>query len=258
MKKYLFTLISLVAITLPSCKTYKKMVYFQTGEVDSSEVKFQYTPTFKPDDFLTITVLGSDPETSLPFNLPTTSGGAGNSSGYSNGNPALLGYLVDANGNINMPVIGFIHIGGMNRMDATQLISQKLSAYISNPVVNIQIQNFKITVLGEVKNPGTFKIPNERITILEAIGLAGDLKNTGIRNNVLVVREINGSKKEFRIDLTQKNVFSSPVYYLEQNDVVYVEPNYTARYESTMARVAAPIIISVTSLIVTTITLITR
>ncbi|MFN5031728.1 MAG: polysaccharide export protein, partial [Flavobacteriia bacterium] len=110
----------------------------------------------------------------------------------------------------------------------------------------------------DVRAPGTYKIPNERITLLEAIGLAGDLKMTGQRTNVLVIRDINGRKAEYRIDLTSQDLFNSPVYYLSQNDVVYVEPNVTARTESTIWRTTGPIFISLTSLIVTTITLLTR
>jgi len=157
-----------------------------------------------------------------------------------------------------MPFIGEIKLGGLNRMEAIQLIQSKLSEYLKNPVVQIQILNYKVTVLGDVRAPGTYKIPNERITLLEAIGLAGDLKMTGQRTNVLVIRDINGRKAEYRIDLTSQDLFNSPVYYLSQNDVVYVEPNVTARTESTIWRTTGPIFISLTSLIVTTITLLTR
>jgi polysaccharide export outer membrane protein len=143
-------------------------------------------------------------------------------------------------------------------MEVTSLIEGKLKEYIKNPVVNIQIQNYKVTVLGDVRNPGTFKIPNERMTILEAIGLAGDLRMTGNRRNVLVIRDVNGVKTEYRLDLTSKAVFSSPAYYLTQNDVVYVEPNTTAQSESTLWRTTGPMFISLTSLVVTTVTLIFR
>jgi polysaccharide export outer membrane protein len=118
--------------------------------------------------------------------------------------------------------------------------------------------NYKITVLGDVRTPGTYTIPNERITIIEALGLAGDLKPTGERKNVLVIREVAGKKVEFRVDLTSKAIFSSPVYYLRQNDVVYVQPNLTALSESSFVRATGGIFLSLTSLIVTTIALITR
>ena len=143
-------------------------------------------------------------------------------------------------------------------MEATNLIKEKVSSYINNPVVNIQILNFKVTVLGEVKNPGTFKIPNERVTILEAIGLAGDLKITGLRKNILVIRDNNGQKTEFRADLTDNKLFNSPIYYLQQNDVVYVEPNTASRVQSTVLKTTGGVLISLSSLIITTIALITQ
>ncbi|WP_430405535.1 polysaccharide biosynthesis/export family protein [Fluviicola sp.] len=133
-----------------------------------------------------------------------------------------------------------------------------LNGYLKNPTVQIQIQNFKITVLGDVKNPGTFKIPNERITLIEAIGLSGDMKMSGVRKNVLVIRDSCGIKREYRVDMTKKELFSSPAYYLKQNDVVYVEPNVAARSEGTLWKTTGAIFISLTSLVITTIILITR
>ena len=232
------------------------MVYFQGG-VNDTLAQTNYTPVLRADDFLSVLVTADDPEAAVPFNFP--SGTQQNfNNGYVIGNPAPIGYLVDANGFIKLPIIGSVQVGGLNRMEATTLIETKLQEYIKNPVVNIQIQNYKVTVLGEVKSPGTYKIPNERITILEALGLAGDLKPTGVRKNVLVIRDENGKKTEYRVDLTDTELFTSPVFYLTQNDVVYVEPNKAARYESTLWRTTAPIFISVTSLIITTINLITR
>ncbi|HNQ20114.1 MAG TPA: SLBB domain-containing protein, partial [Bacteroidales bacterium] len=138
------------------------------------------------------------------------------------------------------------------------MLENKYANYLQHPIVNIHIENFKITVLGEVNHPGTFKIPNERITILEAIGLAGDLKIAGERKNVLVIRDNDGIKTEYRVDLTSTDILYSPVYYLEQNDVVYVEPNYTARRQATVWRTEGSLFISLTSLIVTTLSIIFR
>ncbi|MBU6158089.1 MAG: polysaccharide biosynthesis/export family protein [Bacteroidetes bacterium] len=258
MNSYKFTLVFLSFFLFFSCKTRENLVYFQTaGSADSSSLNKNYTPFIKTDDFLSVTVTCDDVESAAPFNLPL-SGNSTFNNGYLIGNPAAFGYLVDEKGEIKLPILGLIKVAGLSRMQAVALIEKRLNDYLKNPVVQIQIQNYKITVLGEVKNPGTFKIPNERITILEAIGLAGDLKPTGVRKNILVVRDVNGIKKEYRIDLTSKDIFNSSVYYLTQNDVVYVEPNPTARYESTLVGKTASIIISVTSLIITTITLITR
>ncbi len=245
-----------VIIILASCSTREKIVYFQQGEVDAS-TQHNYTPILKTDDFLSVLVTADDPEASVPFNFPSNVQQNFNN-GYVIGNPAQIGYLVDANGEIKLPVIGSVKVSGLNRMEATRLIEDKLKEYIKNPVVNIQIQNYKVTVLGDVRNPGTFKIPNERMTVLEAIGLAGDLRMTGNRKNILVIRDENGKKTEYRIDLTSKDIFNSPAYYLTQNDVVYVEPNTTARSESTLWRTTGPIFISLTSLVVTTTTLLFR
>lgn len=258
MYKYLLYLLSVLALLeLSSCKTREKLVYFQGSTSDSTIGQSNYTPVLKTDDFLSVLVTSDDPEAAVPFNFPATTQPNMNN-GYMVGNPSTIGYLIDTNGEIKLPIIGNVKVVGLNRMEATQLIESKLQEYITNPVVNIQIQNYKVTVLGDVKSPGTFKIPNERMTVLEAIGLAGDLKMTGSRKNVLVIRDVNGKKTEYRLDLTSKDVFSSPAYYLTQNDVVYVEPNATARSESTLWRTTGPIFISLTSLVVTTVTLLFR
>jgi polysaccharide export outer membrane protein len=241
-----------------SCKTKEKLVYFSKNQDSDSTSKsnyLSYTPKLKIDDFVSIIVTDEDIESVALFNLKVN--GNVNSS-YEGGNLAAVGYLIDRNGDVNLPVIGKLKIAGLYRDEAITYIESKLKNYFKNPIVQIQILNYKVTVLGEVNSSGTFKIPNERITILEAIGLAGDLKITGVRNNVLVVREENGIKKEFRVDLTSKSIFNSEVYYLHQNDVVYVEPNMSARSNSTFVKANGGILLSITSLIVTTVILILR
>lgn len=244
---------------ITSCRTAEKIVYFQpsdSGTDSTSTVSSAgFTPTFKVDDFLSVVITGEDPEAAAVYNLPPTTTV---NQGYVSGNPALYGYLVNAKGEISLPVLGTFSVAGKDRMQVEAEIKQKLQDQLKNPTVQIQIQNFKVTVLGDVKTPGTFKIPNERITILEAIGLAGDLRMTGVRNNVLVIRDSNGVKTEYRVDLTSNEVFESPVYYLQQNDVVYVQPNAAARSEGTVWRTTGAIFISLTSLVVTTIALIAR
>ena len=258
MKKIdLYHLIWIFLLVNSACSSHKDLIYFQKDLPDVSNLQSNYTPTLKTDDFLAVLVTADDPEAALAFNFPLGTQQNFNN-GYTIGNPALVGYLVNANGEIKLPIIGSLKVAGLNRMEVTSLIEGKLKEYIKNPVVNIQIQNYKVTVLGDVRNPGTFKIPNERMTILEAIGLAGDLRMTGNRRNVLVIRDVNGLKTEYRLDLTSKAVFSSPAYYLTQNDVVYVEPNTTAQSESTLWRTTGPMFISLTSLVVTTVTLIFR
>ena len=243
-------------IQLSSCKTREKMVYFQ-NQSDSLATQSTYTPILQVDDYLSVKVTGIDPEAVVAFNLPIV-GGQMNQSGSSQGNPAINGYLVDADGTITLPVIGTFPIAGLSRKEATEQLQKKLEEYTLAPIVHIQILNYKVTILGDVRSPGTYTIPNERITLLEAIGLAGDLKPTGVRENVLVIREEAGKKVEYRVDLTSKSVFASPVYYLAQNDVVYIEPNMSSRSESSFIRVNGGIFLSLTSLIITTITLITR
>jgi polysaccharide export outer membrane protein len=259
---YLFSIVLLFTALLfltPSCKTKEKLVYFQNGNLDSlGQVISSFNPTFQIDDFLSIVVTGQEPESVIPFNLIPTLTQASSNNGYSSGVPASNGYLIDTDGNIQFPILGELHLGGLTRQDAVSLIQNKLKDYLKSPGVQIQILNYKITVLGDVKTPGTYRIPNERITLLEAIGLSGDLNMTGIRKNIMVIREENGQKKEYRVDLTSKDFFASPVYYLNQNDVVYVEPNATARTTSTLWRTTGTIFISLSSLIISTIILIIR
>jgi len=259
-KTYILVILVLSILTFSSCKTHEKMVYFQTHyedtlNTDSTQINnSQYTPTLRPDDFLSVVITANDPESAVPFNYPEIASRPLNQ-GYISGTAAKIGYLIDPLGYVNLPVLGKIKLGGLNRTEATDLLEEKLKVFLKNPVVNIQIQNYKITILGEVQKPGTFNIPNERITLLEALGLSGDLYITGVRKNVLVIRDENGSKQQYRIDLTTDEVLTSPVYYLQQNDVVYVEPNNARRSQGTVWRSSGGIFISLTALILTTYTI---
>ena len=239
-----------------SCRTAEEVVYFQGSENDSLLVSTSsFTPVFKTDDFLSILITGEDEESAKIYNLPAT---VATNQGYTMGNPALYGYLVNSKGDISLPILGTMHVAGKNRMEVEAEIKTMLEGQLKSPTVHIQILNFKVTVLGDVKLPGTFKIPNERITVLEAIGLAGDLRMSGERQNVKVIRDSSGVKKEYLIDLTSKEVFRSPAYYLQQNDVVYVEPNVAARSEGSFWKTSGAIFISISSLVITTISIITR
>ena len=239
-----------------SCRTAEKVVYFQGSENDSLQVSAaSFTPVFKVDDFLSIVITAEDLESAQIYNLPAT---VSSNQGYTIGNPAQYGYLVNANGEISLPILGTLHVAGKSRMDVETEIKTLLEGQLKSPTVQIQILNFKVTVLGDVKSPGTFKIPNERITVLEAIGLAGDLRMSAKRENIKVIRDSSGVKKEYAINLTTKDVFRSPAYYLQQNDLVYVQPNAAARSEGTFWKTTGPIFISITSLIVTTIAIIAK
>jgi polysaccharide export outer membrane protein len=260
MEKHIRTIAILAGIILvmSSCATKERMVYFQEEKLkDTTEVKDFYSPVFKKDDFISVIVTADDPEAAVPFNFPADGNDrAMYNNGYTTGNPVRKGYLIDENGDVSLPVIGKIHLAGISRTRAVDTLQNIYRKYLNNPVVNIHIENFKITVLGDVVKPGTFKVPNERITILEAIGLAGDLHITGERTNILVIRERDGRQVTHRVDLTSGDVLNSPVYYLEQNDVVYVEPNAARRSQGTFWRTSGSILISVTSLIVTTLSII--
>lgn len=251
-----FLFFIIVFILISSCTDQKKLIYFQ-GKLADSESNKSYNPTLKTDDIVSVTVMGSDAEAVKPFNFPVTNVNQ-NLGGYSQGTPSPPGYLIDKEGNIDFPVVGKIKFAGLNRSDAVDSLKKRLNAYLTKPTVLIRILNYKITVLGEVRNPGTFTIPNERVTLPEALGIAGDLLITGVRKNVMVIRDVDGKKTETRVDLTSKDLFSSPVYYLSQNDVVYVTPNRAKINSSVVNASNISLIVSVISLLVTMAVLFTR
>ncbi len=203
--------------------TKGEITYFQDSERDTVLVTNQkYNITFNPGDIITITVSAPDLESVRPFNMPVV--GFNAADGRINGAQRLQDYLIDINGEIDFPVLGKLHLAGLTRNEATNLLESRLKEYIENPIVNIRLTNFKVTVLGEVKKPGTYVVKNERITLPEALGLAGDMTISGKRDNVLVIRDVDGVQYKYRVDMTKDDVFMSPVYFLSQNDVVYVEP----------------------------------
>ena len=239
-------------VLMSSCVSKKDIIYFQNDEIDQSRVSNSYKTIIKPDDALQIVITSLDTEAVRPFNLAAVS--------YSTTSNAAIGvaqqqtYLVDNKGEIDFPVLGKIKIGGLTREELITLLKDKLSPdYILKPNINIRIANYKVTVLGAVDKPGSYTIPNERITLLEAIGLAGDLNISAVRNNILVQREENGQKVQYRVDLLSKNMFTSPVYYLQQNDVVYVEQNY-ASIQSASSNSNTSLIISISSVLVALLT----
>ncbi|HAI18141.1 MAG TPA: sugar transporter [Xanthomarina gelatinilytica] len=214
----------IVLIAFSSCTTSKEIIYFQDEPLSSSKT-FNITPeiTYKPNDKLTINVSAIDPETVRPFNLPliTNSYDAINPQGTT----TFQTYIVDEQGLIEFPVLGTIKIGDLTRKQATKLLTEKISEYVKDPIVNIRLTNFTVTVLGEVNSPGAYTVEKEQMSLLEAIGLAGDLTIHGIRENVFLIREQDGVKRFTKFDLTSINVVNHPNYYIQQNDVIYVEPN---------------------------------
>jgi len=244
---------------ITSCGSKKKLIYFQ-GDVVPTEVSAlkTHTPRLEIGDILSIEVTSADPKIAEPFNQTELVRQGNQIGSYQNGVPATYGYLVTSDSTVSLPIVGKVKVGGLNREEAIVALEAVLTNYLTDAKVSLRILNFKITVLGEVKDPGTFSIPNERITILEAIGIAKDLLITGERSNILVIRHEDGVKKEFIVDLTSKDLFLSPAYYLKQNDIVYVSPNKKSRFDSSIFKTTSGIIISGTSLVLSTLILIFR
>ncbi|QNM85784.1 polysaccharide biosynthesis/export family protein [Polaribacter pectinis] len=239
-----------------SCVSKKDIVYFQNDKIDQSKVSNSYETIIKPDDLLQITITAQDTEAVKPFNLAAVT--------YSTTSNSAIGvaqqqnYLVDNKGEIDFPVIGKLKLGGLSRDNAIKLLKNKLEPdFLKKPNINIRIANYKISVLGDVGKPGSYTIPNERITIIEAIALAGDLNISGQRNNILVQREEDGKKVQYRVNLLSNKINISPVYYLQQNDVVYVEPNYAAS-QSASYNQNTGLFISIGSILISLITILTR
>lgn len=230
-KCYRFFKIAIVLnclLFLSSCRTYTDVSYFQNIDEISQQAlsleKLSYQMSIKPDDMLGIIVSGLDANSVAPFNLPAMSflaPGEKEISVLQN----LQTYLVNAEGYINFPVLGMIKVAGMTKEECVNFLQSKISKYVKDPIVNIQFLNFRVSVLGEVNNPGSFTITNDRVTILDILGQAGDLTIYGERGNVLLIRDNNGIKEFHRYDLTRSDLFASPYYYLQQNDIVYVTPN---------------------------------
>ena len=251
----LIPLIFLLIMGLSSCVSKKNITYFQFDEIEQSKVSNKFETVFKPDDLLQITISSDDVEATLPFNLPAVTFGT---TGSATGTPKQQTYLIDSKGEIDFPILGKLKLGGLSRESALELLKNKLSPdYVKSPTINIKIANFKVTVYGDVKKPGTYTIPNERVSILDAIGLAGDLNISGRRDNIMVIREENNKKVQYRVNLLSNKSLTSPVFYLQQNDVVYVEHN-KARIQSASSNSNTSLFISVTGLIITIVSLLTR
>ena len=226
-RSYLF--LSLISVLfMASCDSYKRVPYLQNSSdyAAMEQVVESYEPRIQPNDLLSILITNPDnPTTSLAYNLVSPTD---NSRNYSlQAQPTLHNYLVSANGDVTIPNIGRVNIGGMTISEAEQCILDKVSgAFSSTPVVVVRFMDFKISVLGEVTAPGTFTIKNGKVTILEALALARDLTIYGQRDNVKVIREdVDGKKEIAELNLNDAAVLNSPYYYLQQNDIVYVTPN---------------------------------
>lgn len=228
MKIKLLSVSLLLSLLLGACSVPKDVTYFQGIDALTPEqitdLSQNYTSHICQDDLLSITVTAWDPIVVTPFNPPAYAyTQQGDQPVYTS--PSMFNYLVDKDGEILFPVLGKIHVEGLTKKQLSEKLQKEISQYVENPLVNVQILNYKVTLMGEVSRPGTLTIRNDRLSILDAIGQAGDLTINAERTNILVIRE-NGDKKEFaRLDITRPDIFTSPYYYLQQNDVVYIEPN---------------------------------
>ena len=217
-----------LALAAVSCKTSDKIVYLQ--DIDptvSTTVDPKNSITIQPKDRLSIIVTCKDPEMASIFNLPTVNYQYGSETVKDGGTQRFIGYAVDEQGCIDFPQLGSIKVAGLNRWQLQdkirdELVSRKL---LNDMVVTVQFMNFKISVLGEVNKPGSYRIEGDKVSILEAISMAQDLTIYGQRDQVYVIREDNNQRTTYKVDLRSKTLFDSPVYYLKQNDVVYIQPN---------------------------------
>ena len=258
MKNLSFVLLFFLSIILASCGSVKNIAYLQNSDdINFEKSRFLYDARIMPKDQLTISVNTTTPEASLPFNLllqnEYTQGRSMSAAGV------LMPYLVDNDGYITFPVIGRLKVGGLTKSEAEKLIFEKIRPYMAeseNPVVTVRMSSYSVSVLGEVARPGSFQVSREKITILEALAQAGDLTIYGVRDKVKLIREdITGKKQIVNLNLNDANLVNSPYYYLQQNDVVYVEPNKVKAQNSKVGQTttlwfsATSILISLTSLL---------
>ena len=255
MKKVIYS--ALVALTmvlmLSSCGSTKNVAYFQNADqVSLAASKMLYDAKIMPKDELTITVSTTDPKAAMPFNL-TVSKTTG-MEGQLTSTPTLLGYLVDNNGNIQFPVVGQLHVAGLSKNQCEELIKNKVRPYMSdkeNPIVTVRMASYRVVVTGEVNAPRVVTVPQEKMSIIEALASAGDLTIYGKRENVMLIPE-----HIHCLNLNDANIINSPYFYLQQNDVIYVEPNKVKAQNSAIGSAtslwfsAVSILTSVASLVV--------
>jgi polysaccharide export outer membrane protein len=229
MKNIFFTIITLLVVT--SCIPKKEVVYFQGVQANSENLSGNYEPLIQNDDMLYINISSFEAEASAPFNLESHDESSKSSGGAFPMQKQT--YLVDNNGNIEFPILGTMQVAGYSIKALREILKDRLSIYIKDAVINIRIVNFKVTVIGEVRSPGTVQVDSQRITLTEALARAGDLTIYGKRNNILIIRDFQGTKTYTRVDITKTDFVNSPYYYLDQNDVVYIEPRRSKTDDAT-------------------------
>jgi polysaccharide export outer membrane protein len=261
MKMKSFLILILSTLLMASCTSYKNVPYLQNPEAVNSykEVLPMYDAKIMPKDLLTITVNTTDPEAAAPFNMTvqTAQNLATSRSTYSQ--PMLQQYLVSNEGTIDFPVLGQLNVGGLTKNEAENMIREKLKPYLREmPIVTVRMSNYKIAVLGEVARPGMFTVSNEKVNIFEALAMAGDLTIWGMRDNIKLIREDAEGKREIiTLNLNNAEIVTCPYYYLQQNDIIYVNPNKTKAKNSDIGQStslwfsATSILVSIASLLVT-------
>lgn len=260
LNKQLFWL--MLPFLLVACQSYKKVPYLQDVEVieQTAQQDKMYDAKILPKDLLTIVVSCTSPELAMPFNLTIASQvNVNEMSKYTTAQPTLQTYLVSNEGTIDFPVLGELKLGGLTKKQAEQMIVEKLKPYIKEiPIVTVRMVNYKISVIGEVARPGTFTINNEKVNLLEALAMAGNMTVYGLRDNVKLIREdYNGKQQIITLDLNKAETILSPYYWLQQNDIVYVTPNKAKARNSDIGNStslwfsATSIVVSLASLLVT-------
>lgn len=249
-------LMAMIATLLSACSSPKNVAYIQNSDyIDFSRSEVLYDARIMPKDILTITVNTVNPEASAPFNLFVASelNNSGGKVRLNTGGQTLQTYLVDNKGCIEFPVIGTLDVGGLTKSACEKLIHDKIQRFMNaeeNPIVTVRMSNYKISVLGEVNKPGMFTVGNEKINIFEALAQAGDLTIYGVRDRVKLIRENErGHKDVYTLNLNDAEIINSPYYYLQQNDVIYVEPNKVKAKNSSIGQ-STTIWISITGALV--------
>lgn len=236
MKRQLLGLLFL-ALLLSSCNTSKNILYFQDIAVNRPEaIVGEKDITVQSKDQISIVVSSKDPQLAALFNLTKVQYRVGSDNLQGNSSGEVSGYTLDDNGNIDFPVLGTLHVADMTKSQIATLVKKKLieENLVKDPVVTVEFMNLYFSVLGEVKSPGKYSISKDQISLLEAISMAGDLTIYGKRDAIFVIREENGERVTHWVDIRSKDIFKSPVYYLKQNDVVYVQPNKVRAGQSTI------------------------
>ncbi|MFC4633324.1 polysaccharide biosynthesis/export family protein [Dokdonia ponticola] len=247
-----------ISLVFTSCVSNKKLLYLQDIEqIIDNPTNTNYNITIKSNDLLTIQVSALNPESVLVYNQSLITKPPINGVATQNNGQQPQTYIVSKEGTIEFPEMGSIKLSGLTIDEATEKMKELVSKYVKNPIVNIRIVNFKVTVLGEVQRAGTFPINDQRVTILEALGLSGDMTIFGNRNEVKVIREVDGLKTYGELDITSASIINSPFYYLQQNDVVIVSPN-RAQIQSSSFNRNTGVYISLAGIIISVLTILTR